>query len=106
MNSTFDARPPTDIVLHARSQIVELRWHDGMLVRLAAGPLRAACPCSGCEASRIAGDAATMPAVEVSAIEPIGEYAIRVVFSDGHNRGIYPWSYLRQLSLQISEFSL
>lgn len=34
----------------------------------------------------------------VAAIEPIGNYALRLFFSDGHDRGIYPWSYLRELA--------
>ncbi|MGY3606312.1 MULTISPECIES: gamma-butyrobetaine hydroxylase-like domain-containing protein [unclassified Bradyrhizobium] len=38
------------------------------------------------------------PELHVAAIEPIGNYALRLSFSDGHDRGIYPWSYLRKLA--------
>ncbi|MEZ2143418.1 gamma-butyrobetaine hydroxylase-like domain-containing protein [Bradyrhizobium sp. DN5] len=38
------------------------------------------------------------PGLHVAAIEPIGNYALRLSFSDGHDRGIYPWSYLRELA--------
>ena len=37
-------------------------------------------------------------AVQILAIEPVGHYAIRLVFDDGHNTGIYSWRYLRQLA--------
>ncbi len=37
-------------------------------------------------------------AVEITAINPVGHYAVQLVFSDGHDSGIYSWSYLRELS--------
>ena len=40
---------------------------------------------------------AIAPGLHVAAVEPIGNYALRLSFSDGHDRGIYPWSYLREL---------
>jgi DUF971 family protein len=36
--------------------------------------------------------------IMVTGIEPIGSYAVRLVFSDGHDRGIYPWQYLREIA--------
>ena len=36
--------------------------------------------------------------VEIEAIEPAGRYAIQIRFSDGHDTGIYQWSYLRELA--------
>ena len=38
--------------------------------------------------------------VRVVDIEPVGNYAIRIVFDDGHGSGIYTWEYLRELSLR------
>ena len=40
--------------------------------------------------------------VAIESIESIGNYAIRIVFSDGHDSGIYSWSYLRELSANYS----
>ena len=37
--------------------------------------------------------------VTVTAIEPVGHYAIKPVFSDGHESGIFTWAYLRELGL-------
>lgn len=36
--------------------------------------------------------------VKIAAVEPVGHYAIRIVFDDGHDSGIYSWAYLRELS--------
>ena len=36
-------------------------------------------------------------AVTISAIEPVGHYAVQLVFDDGHDSGLYSWSYLREL---------
>ena len=35
--------------------------------------------------------------VKITAVEPVGNYAVKLVFSDGHATGIYSWSYLRKL---------
>jgi hypothetical protein len=35
--------------------------------------------------------------VRVTAVEPVGQYAVRLVFDDGHDSGIYSWKYLREL---------
>ncbi len=35
--------------------------------------------------------------VEISRLEPVGNYAVRVVFSDGHNTGLFSWDYLKEL---------
>jgi len=40
--------------------------------------------------------------VGVRAVEPIGHYAVRLVFDDGHNTGLYTWGYLYELGAQYS----
>ena len=40
--------------------------------------------------------------VEIKSIEPIGNYAVRIVFSDGHDSGIYSWEYLQELNANYS----
>lgn len=41
--------------------------------------------------------------VKITAIDPVGRYAIKITFDDGHNTGIYTWSYLYELGLQKDE---
>jgi len=48
---------------------------------------------------QIDGIALVLPAdLHLTGLQPIGNYAVRLLFSDGHDRGIYPWSYLRELA--------
>ena len=59
--------------------------------------LRGACPCSQCRAAKLRGGIAVVREdVRVERIEVQG-YGVQLVFSDGHERGIYPWAYLRDL---------
>lgn len=41
--------------------------------------------------------------VEITSIEPVGHYAVRLVFSDGHNTGLYTWAYLRELGENMAD---
>ena len=86
---------PETIENHAARGVLTLRWPDGRMAALTHARLRAACPCSECRAQRGAG--ATVEAddgVRLAAIEPVGAYALNLVFSDGHRRGIYPYEML------------
>jgi DUF971 family protein len=71
---------------------VRLRWLDRD-AELAAADLRAACRCGACRAVPPQVD----PAVQLSGVEPVGQYALQLLFTDGHDRGIYPWSLLQDL---------
>ncbi len=70
---------------------LRLHWEDGP-VFLGAQVLRAACRCGACRARGVPGEAAA--AVRLSGAAPVGSYALQLVFSDGHDRGIYPWAWL------------
>ena len=87
---------PQAVELHAGH--LRLRWPDGELV-LAASALRAACRCAHCKAAALKGavSSAGNPEVALSHAELVGHYALRLSFSDGHDRGIYPWSLLREM---------
>lgn len=77
---------------------LHLHWDDQQLV-LDARLLRRHCRCTGCRALALRGGT-----VEVSdellllRAEFAGHYGLQLIFSDGHERGIYPWSYLHDLA--------
>ena len=71
---------------------LRLRWSDET-VGLPAAQLRAVCRCGGCRAR--APEAAPVQLVDA---RPVGRYAPQLIFSDGHDRGIYPWTWLRELT--------
>lgn len=94
---------PTEVVLHAASAQLELAYIDGRRTRLAATRLREACKCATCENRRLAGQPPAAPAgTAFDQVNPIGELGLQFVFNDGHDRGIFPWPYLHQLSLEVS----
>ena len=88
--------PPLSLVL--APDALTLQWHDGassVPVRV----LRANCRCAPCQSARLQG-AAAAPAPGLTLVDalPVGHYAIQLRFSDGHDRGIYPWATLRDLA--------
>jgi DUF971 family protein len=87
---------PSDVVLRAGQ--LRVRWADGETM-LDAAALRAACRCADCRAAALSGRTRDVdPDVRLAGASPVGQYALRLLFNDGHDRGIYPWELLRQLS--------
>lgn len=92
---------PLDITLHQASGRLDVLWSDGLRAHLGGAQLRRACRCSGCESARRAGQppqAANTAAI--THLQPIGDMGLQLIFNDGHDRGIYPWPYLHELSGQ------
>lgn len=90
---------PSDVTWHQASGAIELNWDDGAAAVLDGAALRAACRCAGCERVRRLGAAVDVPGeVRVVDLRAMGEGAVQICFSDGHDRGIYPWRYLRELA--------
>ncbi|WP_342245102.1 DUF971 domain-containing protein [Pseudomonas sp. OTU5201] len=74
-----------------------LEWADGGRREISHARLRGACPCSQCKAARLRGAIGVVDHdVRLERIALQG-YGVQLVFSDGHERGIYPWEYLREL---------
>ena len=79
------------------TQQLRLNWPDGREQLLNHAELRRQCPCSQCRAFRLRG---MTPLVDdrVRLIEVNAQGSgLQLVFSDGHERGIYPWAYLAGL---------
>ena len=74
---------------------LQARWPD-RTVSWTAPRLRAACRCGGCRADQAAGRAIPADGAELAGAEPVGAYAVQLIFRDGHDRGIYPWALLRE----------
>ncbi len=84
-----------------------IEWSDGARRQYSFQELRAACPCASCREKR---SAAPQPAnllpvlsvaesrpLQISKMEPVGNYAYSIEFSDGHDTGIFTLEMLRQL---------
>ena len=87
---------PLDINLNAEKNVLTVRFDDGCIFELDAELLRVESPSA--EVQGHGADQKTTPAgkryVTISAIHPVGHYAVRIVFSDGHDTGLYTWQTL------------
>ena len=90
---------PVEIRLHQRSRLLELSFDDGQRFELSYEFLRVFTPSA--EARGHAPGQETLQVgkrdVDILRVEPVGNYAIRPVFSDGHDSGLYSWDYLYML---------
>lgn len=96
------AAAPEAVTIGERGRVLTLQQgggEPGRSFRLEAALLRRACRCAGCTRAR-RGGAAIAAAVEISivAATPVGGYGLNLAFSDGHERGIFPFSYLADLA--------
>jgi DUF971 family protein len=74
-------------------------WPDGREASFEAAQLRRNCQSAKAKHLRLTGaDIPSSADVVISEVRPVGGYAINIAFSDGHDRGIYPWSFLAQLA--------
>lgn len=91
--------PPQQIKLHTKSRQLELRYADGSHYQLSCEFLRVFSP-----SAEVRGHGRGQEVlqtgklnVEIRDIIAVGNYAIQLVFDDGHDSGIYSWRYLREL---------
>ena len=87
---------PTEIKLHQKSRVFEIAFADGAIFHLPCEFLRVYSP-----SAEVRGHGAGQETlqtgkknVEIKAVEPVGNYAVQLAFSDGHNTGIYSWDLL------------
>ncbi|MDB4947965.1 MAG: hypothetical protein JWM27_614 [Gemmatimonadetes bacterium] len=82
---------------------LRIRWKDGAVSEYPPRYLRLCCPCAGCVeemTGRPLLDPARVPLdVHPRAVRYVGDYALSFDWSDGHRTGIYPFDYLRDVSL-------
>ena len=92
---------PTEITLHKKSRVLELKFEDGSQYQLPAEYLRVYSPSA--EVRGHGPGQETLQTgkrnVELTELEAVGNYAVQPTFSDGHNTGIYSWDLLYDLGL-------
>lgn len=88
------------LINHAATGILEIVWQDGTRQQLSHAHLRHICQCADCKSARCAATGAPSVPGDVRIVEilPVGAYAVQLIFSDGHLRGIFPWTYLKRLA--------
>jgi DUF971 family protein len=100
MNMTAMPTPnPTALTVHKQSRVLEVAFDDGSSFSLPFELLRVYSP-----SAEVRGHGRGQEVLQlgkrdvlITAIDPVGNYAIQPHFSDGHNTGIYTWDYLHTL---------
>jgi DUF971 family protein len=96
----MDKNPlPTEINLHQKSRVLEIAYDDGAHFLLPCEYLRVYSPSA--EVRGHTPDQAKLQVgkehVNISDLQQIGSYAVKIVFNDGHKSGLYDWQYLYKL---------
>ena len=106
---------PTSIERTTSPQGVRIVWSDGAVAQWTTSRLRRDCPCATCrEKRRESDDASAKPMMlpvlsaaesrplRIEGMNPVGNYAYQIAFSDGHNTGVYTFERLRGVGRDLS----
>lgn len=97
---------PVDIRLHQLSRKLEIQFDDDSRFELSCEYLRVYSPSA--EVRGHSADQAVLQTgkekVNIRDIEPVGNYAVKLVFDDGHDTGLYTWDYLHELGVHQVEY--
>ncbi|MEO6749307.1 MAG: DUF971 domain-containing protein [Casimicrobiaceae bacterium] len=96
---------PTAVTLHQASRVLEMTFDDGSTFRLPCEYLRVYSP-----SAEVRGHGPGQEVLQsgkrdvgITTLEPVGHYALRPSFSDGHDTGLYSWDYLYDLGARHQE---
>jgi DUF971 family protein len=89
----------TEIKLRTRSRVLEVAFEDGARHQLPFEYLRVYSPSAEVKGHGPGQEVLVTGKqnVGIRAVEPVGQYAVKLVFDDGHDSGLYTWKYLREL---------
>ncbi len=90
---------PTALTVHQKSRVLDIAFDDGSSFSLPFELLRVYSPSAEVRGHGQGQEVLQLGKREVgiSAVEPVGNYAIQPTFSDGHNTGLFSWDYLYKL---------
>jgi DUF971 family protein len=90
---------PTEIKLHQQSRLMEVAFNDGQRFSLPYEYLRVFSPSAEVRGHGPGQEVLQVGKknIEIKQIEPVGQYAVVLIYSDGHDSGIYSWDYLYDL---------
>lgn len=90
---------PTELKLNVEKSLLTVSFDDGKRFALSAEYLRVESPSAEVK-GHAPGQRQTVGGkknVRITALEPVGNYAVRILFGDGHDTGLYSWDYLYEL---------
>ena len=96
-----NCEPPLQIERRNDKQSLLLVWPDGLSCELPLRELRAECMCARCvdelTGERIVELEGIAPDIVIRELKLVGNYALKITWSDGHDTGLYTWPHLRRL---------
>lgn len=100
-----DTPVPQDITVHGASRVLEIAFSDGRTLRIPFELMRVYSPSAEVQGHGPGQETLQTGKreVDIEALEPVGNYGIKPVFSDGHDSGIYTWTYLHDLGARQTE---
>jgi len=100
-----DHRVPVALTVHQQSRALEIAFDDGQTFRIPFELMRVYSP-----SAQVQGHGPGQETLQtgkrdvvIDAIEPVGHYAVKPTFSDGHDTGLFTWDYLYRLGSQQDE---
>lgn len=92
---------PTEIKLHQKSRMLEIAFSDGQRFELSCEFLRVYSPSAEVRGHGQGQEVLQVGKknVEIIDVQPVGSYAVQLVFSDKHDSGLYSWDYLHDLGV-------
>ena len=99
MAATGEAPRPLELKLRTKSRVLEVRFDDGAGFELPFEYLRVYSPSAEVRGHGPGQETLQLGKhdVRITKVEPVGQYAVRLVFDDGHDTGLYTWGYLHEL---------
>ena len=90
---------PESLTVHALSRVLEIAFSDGACFRIPFELMRVYSPSAEVQGHGPGQEILQTGkrSVELEAMEPVGNYGVKPIFSDGHSSGIFTWDYLYQL---------
>lgn len=88
---------PVDIKLHKKTSELEIKWADGAESIFSGQSLRSHCACSRCRARNLIGTPLISDNTNIDNVAMAGIAGLQIIFADGHDKGVFPWSYLRAI---------
>jgi len=103
-----DTPSPVSVTLHQQSRVLEIGFSDGREFRIPFELMRVFSPSAEVQGHGPGQEVLQTGKrlVDISGLEPVGNYALQPTFSDGHDTGIYSWDYLYFLGAQQEELWL
>ncbi|MBV5292806.1 MAG: DUF971 domain-containing protein [Curvibacter lanceolatus] len=102
---TAGAPTPTALTVHGQSRVLEVAFSDGAVFRLPFELMRVYSPSAEVQGHGPGQETLQTGKREVGllGLEPVGNYAVKPLFTDGHESGIFTWDYLYSLGSRQAE---